>query len=59
MKKFLSLILSLIFAGLASADDVKIIKVSHQGPANAETNIQNYFVTEFVNRVEARTDGKI
>ncbi|MBQ9895949.1 MAG: TRAP transporter substrate-binding protein DctP, partial [Synergistaceae bacterium] len=60
MKKFiLNLALIFAFVSLAQADDVKIIKISHQGMADPEVNIQSYFVTEFVNRVEARTDGKI
>ncbi|MBQ7569838.1 MAG: TRAP transporter substrate-binding protein DctP [Synergistaceae bacterium] len=60
VKKFiLNLALIFAFVSLAQADDVKIIKISHQGMADPEVNIQSYFVTEFVNRVEARTDGKI
>lgn len=41
----------------AHADNV--IKISHQGPANYESNIQHYFVKEFTNKVTAKTNGSI
>ena len=36
-----------------------VIKISHQGPANPEVNIQSYFVNEFTERVSAKTDNSI
>ena len=61
MKKFV-LSFALIFVLMldaAYADGEKIIKISHMGPANIETNIQHYFVNEFITRVEAKTQGGI
>ena len=46
-----------IFSSAAFADTP--IKISHQGPANSETNIQHYFVKEFTERVTAKTNGSI
>lgn len=59
-RKFLacSLIFAMISLCTPSFADT-VIKISHQGPANPDTNIQNYFVKEFTERVTAKTDGTI
>ncbi|MBQ7592926.1 MAG: TRAP transporter substrate-binding protein DctP [Synergistaceae bacterium] len=52
-----SILLLIFFAAPSFAETV--IKISHQGPANPETNIQNYFVKEFTERVTAKTNGAV
>ncbi|MBR1672707.1 MAG: TRAP transporter substrate-binding protein DctP [Fretibacterium sp.] len=46
-------------AGITPASAGVLIKISHQGPANAETNIQHYFVQEFTARVTEKTKGTV
>ena len=59
MRKVLSLIaVKYVLAGSASFAGTAI-KISHQGPANPESNIQSYFVNEFIARTTAKTDGGI
>lgn len=36
-----------------------VIRISHQGPADIENNIQHYFVSEFTSRTTAKTNGSI
>ncbi len=52
-----SILLLIFFAAPSFAETV--IKISHQGPANYESNIQHYFVKEFTERVTAKTDGAV
>ena len=60
MRKFLSLavILASVLAGTASNAET-VIKISHQGMADPEVNIQSYFVNEFITRVQAKTNNSI
>lgn len=44
---------------VGSADAATVIKMSHIGPANVETNVVHYFVSEFTKRVTERTDGRV
>ena len=46
-----------LWAGTAGAETV--IKISHQGTADAEVNIQHYFVKEFTTRVTEKTKGAL
>ena len=55
---FTALILSLVLTCSASFAET-VIKISHQGPANSEVNIQHYFVKEFTDRVTAKTNGSV
>ncbi len=59
MKKFILALFILTLTFTAAHADSTIIKISHMGPANIETNIQAYFVNEFTSRVTARTDGAV
>ncbi|MBQ9629260.1 MAG: TRAP transporter substrate-binding protein DctP [Synergistaceae bacterium] len=52
-----SLILVMLITSSLYAETV--IKISHQGPADPEMNIQNYFVKEFTERAEKKTEGSI
>lgn len=52
-----SLILVMLITSSLYAETV--IKISHQGPADPEINIQNYFVKEFTERAEKKTEGSI
>ncbi|MBQ3395770.1 MAG: hypothetical protein IJG55_05500, partial [Synergistaceae bacterium] len=52
-----SLILVMLITSSSYAETV--IKISHQGPADPEMNIQNYFVKEFTERAEKKTEGSI
>lgn len=53
---------SVIFAlaiSISPALAETVIKISHQGPANIDTNIQHYFVKEFTDRATAKTSGSV
>ena len=56
-KFFASFIALIILCSSACADTV--IKISHQGTADPEINIQSYFVKEFTERVTEKTQGSI
>ncbi len=56
-KIFASFIALIILCSSACADTV--IKISHQGTADPEVNIQSYFVKEFTERVTEKTQGSI
>lgn len=57
MRKLLLLVVLVLSCQVACAETV--IKISHQGPANLETNIQHYFVNEFITRAQAKTNGSV
>jgi len=57
-KSVLSVFLAVLFA-VNVADAATVVKMSHIGPANVESNIVHYFVTEFTKRVTERTEGRI
>ena len=52
------MITALLLSCIPSYADT-VIKISHQGPADIETNIQHYFVKEFTDRVTAKTSGSV
>ncbi len=52
-----SLILVMLITSSSYAETV--IKISHQGTADPEVNIQSYFVREFTSRAEKKTAGSI
>ena len=56
-KILLSLLITIFLCNISFADTV--IKISHQGTANPEINIQSYFVNEFSSRVESKTNGTV
>ena len=58
MRKVLLSVLALVFISTSSYAET-VIKISHQGTANPEVNIQSYFVNEFTTRVTAKTGGSI
>ena len=60
IRKFVlfSVISVLILSALPSYSET-VIKISHQGTADPEVNIQHYFVKEFTERVTAKTNGSI
>ena len=52
-----SLILVMLITSSSFAET--IIKISHQGPGDPEVNIQSYFVKEFTERAEKKTNGTV
>lgn len=59
MRKFFSLALMTVLILCQASYAQTVIKISHQGPANPESNILYYFVNEFTSRVEAKTGGSV
>ena len=58
MRRLLSLSIVLVLVS-TSAFAETVIKISHQGTADPEVNIQSYFVKEFTSRTTAKTNGSI
>lgn len=60
MRKILLLtaIFAVVFVSTASFAET-VIKISHQGMADPEVNIQSYFVNEFITRAQAKTNNSI
>ncbi len=52
---------SLVFVMLLSSSSFAetVIKISHQGTGDPEVNIQSYFVKEFTERAEKKTNGTV
>lgn len=59
MKKCLFACVLIGVLGAVTAQAETAIKISHQGPADAETNIQHYFVKEFITRAGEKTKGAL
>ncbi|MCR4817611.1 MAG: TRAP transporter substrate-binding protein DctP [Fretibacterium sp.] len=59
MKKLLFFLVLIAALSAAAAQAERVIKISHQGTADAEVNIQHYFVREFISRVSEETKGSL
>ena len=54
-----SLILVMLLVSSSSLFAETVIKISHQGAGDPEINIQSYFVKEFTERAEKKTNGTV
>ncbi|MCR5347569.1 MAG: TRAP transporter substrate-binding protein DctP [Fretibacterium sp.] len=59
MKKLLCVWVLAGLLGAGASQAATTIKISHQGPADAESNIQHYFVREFITRASEKTKGSL